>query len=58
MITTFQLAGLLYLPVEALRPMLFQTATNLLTSLGDNIQVPVLCHAEEAAAVRWVVKRK
>ena len=55
MITAFQLASLLYLPVKALRPMLFQTAANLLTSLGDNTQVPVLCHAEEAT-VKWVLK--
>ena len=51
-----QLAGLLYLPVEV-PPAVFQTVANLLTSLGDDARVPILCHTEEAA-VRWAPKDK
>ena len=52
-----RLAGLLYLSVEVPRSAVFLTAANLLTCLGDDTQVPVLCHAEEAA-VRWAPKGK
>ena len=49
------LANLLYVAVEAPRSVLFQ-AINLLTSLGDDTQVPVL-YSEEAV-VRLVPQGK